>query len=50
MLSPIGDSRLRLRQDIVNDGNCTNAVLSNAGKTDMGFFVLPAVLDTEEDS
>ena len=37
--------RLRLREDVVTDGNKVSDVLSNAPKSADGFFVVPKVVE-----
>jgi len=41
----VSATTLRLRDDIVNDGNCRDAVLANAPETIAGFFVVPKVVE-----
>ena len=42
--SPV-DIALTLRQDAVTDGNCQDAVLSNAPEAVEGFYVVPKVVE-----
>ena len=44
-LTAVIDNDLRLREDVVNDGNCRDAVLKNAPEAQHGFFVVPKVID-----
>ncbi len=44
MTSNVSQS-LRLREDVVTDGNRIEAVLSNAPKSADGFFVVPKVVE-----
>lgn len=39
---------LRLREDVVNDGNCRDKVLSNAPEEMQGFYVVPKVIGEGE--
>jgi len=44
MVSPVhGDAPMRA--DIVNDGNCREAVLANAPLTEEGFFLVPKMVE-----
>ena len=36
---------LRLRDDVVNDGNCRDDVLKNAPEAQHGFFAVPKVIE-----
>jgi len=38
-------NRLRLREDIVNDGNMRDDVLANAPQAEHGFFAVPKVIE-----
>jgi aspartyl-tRNA(Asn)/glutamyl-tRNA(Gln) amidotransferase subunit C len=38
-------NHLRLRDDVVTDGNVRDAVLSNAPQAEHGFFAVPKVID-----
>lgn len=38
-------NRLRLRDDVVNDGNARETVLSNAPASEHGFFGVPKVIE-----
>ena len=35
----------RLREDVKNDGDCAEKVLSNAPETTQGFYVVPKVVE-----
>jgi aspartyl-tRNA(Asn)/glutamyl-tRNA(Gln) amidotransferase subunit C len=45
MTSVIEGMSARTRKDEVTDGNCRDAVLSNAPETRDGFFVVPKVIE-----
>ena len=45
MSSVIEGMELRARKDEVTDGDCRDAVLSNAPETTDGFFVVPKVIE-----
>jgi aspartyl-tRNA(Asn)/glutamyl-tRNA(Gln) amidotransferase subunit C len=45
MSSVIEGMELRPRKDQVTDGDCRDAVLSNAPETTDGFFVVPKVIE-----
>ena len=36
---------LKLREDVVNDGDCADKVLANAPEAMQGFFVVPKVVE-----
>ena len=38
-------NKLRLRDDVVTDGNCRDAVLANAPQAEHGFFAVPKVIE-----
>ena len=38
-------NRLRLRQDVVNDGDARDRVLANAPQAEHGFFTVPKVIE-----
>lgn len=38
-------NHLRLREDVVTDGNCRDAVLANAPQAEHGFFAVPKVIE-----
>ena len=44
-LANVADIELSLREDVVNDGDCADKVLSNAPETMQGFFVVPKVVE-----
>jgi aspartyl-tRNA(Asn)/glutamyl-tRNA(Gln) amidotransferase subunit C len=44
-LTAVIDQKLRLRDDIVNDGNIRDAVLANAPEAQHGFFAVPKVIE-----
>ncbi|RMF11783.1 MAG: Asp-tRNA(Asn)/Glu-tRNA(Gln) amidotransferase subunit GatC [Alphaproteobacteria bacterium] len=44
-MTSVVDVRLPMREDVVTDGNCRDAILANAPKTDHGFFVVPKVIE-----
>ena len=44
-LTAVIDQKLRLRDDLVNDGNCRDAVLANAPAAEHGFFAVPKVIE-----
>jgi aspartyl-tRNA(Asn)/glutamyl-tRNA(Gln) amidotransferase subunit C len=44
MASTVEGIVLRQRDDVVTDGDCREAVLSNAPKTTKGYFVVPKVI------
>lgn len=44
-LANVVDIKLRLREDIVNDGNMQDKVLANAPETMEGFFVVSKVVE-----
>lgn len=39
------DQKLRLRDDVVNDGDVRDAVLANAPEAQHGFFAVPKVIE-----
>ena len=45
MASTAEGTVLRQRDDVVTDGNCREAVLSNAPETTNGYFVVPKVIE-----
>lgn len=47
-LANVVDIPLPLREDIVNDGNCAEEVLTNAPEETQGYFVVPKVVEQEE--
>jgi aspartyl-tRNA(Asn)/glutamyl-tRNA(Gln) amidotransferase subunit C len=44
-LTAVIDQKLRLRDDVVNDGDCRDAVLANAPGGEHGFFAVPKVIE-----
>lgn len=44
-LANVADIKLRLRADIVNDGDEQKAVLANAPEAVEGFFVVPKIVE-----
>ena len=44
-LTAVIDNKLRLRDDVVNDGNCRDDVLKNAPDAQHGFFAVPKVIE-----
>jgi aspartyl-tRNA(Asn)/glutamyl-tRNA(Gln) amidotransferase subunit C len=44
-LTAVIDVKLRLRNDVVNDGDCRDAVLKNAPNAQHGFFAVPKVIE-----
>jgi aspartyl-tRNA(Asn)/glutamyl-tRNA(Gln) amidotransferase subunit C len=44
-LTAVIEQKLRLRDDIVNDGNIRDAVLANAPEAQHGFFAVPKVIE-----
>ena len=44
-LTAVIDVKLRLRDDVVNDGNCRDAILKNAPDAQHGFFAVPKVIE-----
>ena len=44
-LTAVIDQKLRLREDVVNDGDVRNAVLANAPDAQHGFFAVPKVIE-----
>lgn len=44
-LTAVIDTKLRLRDDVVSDGNCRDAVLANAPGAEHGFFAVPKVIE-----
>jgi aspartyl-tRNA(Asn)/glutamyl-tRNA(Gln) amidotransferase subunit C len=44
-LANVVDIDLRLREDVVNDGDCQDKVLANAPESMEGFFVVPKVVE-----
>ena len=44
-LTAVIDQKLRLRDDVVNDGNIRDQVLANAPQAQHGFFAVPKVIE-----
>ena len=44
-LATVIDQKLRLREDVVTDGNIRDAVLANAPDAQHGFFAVPKVIE-----
>ncbi|HMI39729.1 MAG TPA: Asp-tRNA(Asn)/Glu-tRNA(Gln) amidotransferase subunit GatC [Sphingomicrobium sp.] len=44
-LTAVIDQKLRLREDVVTDGNIRDAVLANAPEAEHGFFAVPKVIE-----
>ena len=44
-LTAVIDQKLRLRDDVVTDGDCRDAVLANAPEGQHGFFAVPKVIE-----
>jgi aspartyl-tRNA(Asn)/glutamyl-tRNA(Gln) amidotransferase subunit C len=44
-LTAVIDQKLRLRDDVVNDGNIRDEVLANAPEAQHGFFAVPKVIE-----
>jgi aspartyl-tRNA(Asn)/glutamyl-tRNA(Gln) amidotransferase subunit C len=44
-LTAVIDQKLRLRDDVVNDGDCREDVLANAPEAQHGFFAVPKVIE-----
>jgi aspartyl-tRNA(Asn)/glutamyl-tRNA(Gln) amidotransferase subunit C len=44
-LATVVDQKLRLRDDVVNDGNIREDVLANAPDAQHGFFAVPKVIE-----
>ena len=44
-LTAVIANTLRLREDVVTDGNVRDAVLANAPNAEHGFFAVPKVID-----
>jgi aspartyl-tRNA(Asn)/glutamyl-tRNA(Gln) amidotransferase subunit C len=44
-LTAVIDLKLRLRDDVVNDGNIRDQVLANAPDAQHGFFAVPKVIE-----
>jgi aspartyl-tRNA(Asn)/glutamyl-tRNA(Gln) amidotransferase subunit C len=44
-LTAVVDQKLRLRDDVINDGNIRDDVLANAPDAQHGFFAVPKVIE-----
>ena len=44
-LTAVINQKLRLRDDVVDDGDCRDAVLANAPEGQHGFFAVPKVIE-----
>ena len=44
-LTAVIENRLRLREDVVDDGNCRDDILKNAPDAQHGFFAVPKVIE-----
>lgn len=44
-LTAVIENHLRLRDDVVNDGDCRDAVLKNAPDAQHGFYAVPKVIE-----
>jgi aspartyl-tRNA(Asn)/glutamyl-tRNA(Gln) amidotransferase subunit C len=44
-LATVVDQKLRLRDDVVNDGNIRDDILANAPEAQHGFFAVPKVIE-----
>jgi aspartyl-tRNA(Asn)/glutamyl-tRNA(Gln) amidotransferase subunit C len=44
-LSAVIPNKLRLREDVVTDGDCRDQVLANAPQAEHGFFAVPKVIE-----
>jgi aspartyl-tRNA(Asn)/glutamyl-tRNA(Gln) amidotransferase subunit C len=44
-LATVIDQKLRLREDVVNDGGCRDDILKNAPDAQHGFFAVPKVIE-----
>jgi aspartyl-tRNA(Asn)/glutamyl-tRNA(Gln) amidotransferase subunit C len=44
-LTAVIEQKLRLRDDVVNDGECRDEVLANAPEAQHGFFAVPKVIE-----
>lgn len=44
-LISVNDACLRMREDIVNDGNCRQEILQNAPKAEYDYFAVPKVVE-----
>ena len=44
-LATVIEQKLRLRDDVVTDGDCREAILANAPDAEHGFFAVPKVIE-----
>ena len=44
-MTAVIETKLRLREDVVDDGDCRDAVLKNAPEAQHGFFAVPKVIE-----
>ena len=44
-LTAVIENKLRLREDVVSDGNCREEILANAPGAEHGFFAVPKVIE-----
>jgi aspartyl-tRNA(Asn)/glutamyl-tRNA(Gln) amidotransferase subunit C len=44
-LATVIDQKLRLREDVVTDGDCRDDILANAPDAQHGFFAVPKVIE-----
>ncbi len=44
-LTAVIENKLRLRDDVVDDGNCRDDILKNAPDAQHGFFAVPKVIE-----
>jgi len=44
-LTAVIENHLRLRDDVVNDGDCRDDILKNAPNAQHGFFAVPKVIE-----
>ena len=44
-LTAVIETKLRLRDDVVNDGDCREDILKNAPDAQHGFFAVPKVIE-----
>ena len=44
-MTAVVPNKLRLREDVVNDGDMRDSVLANAPQAEHGFFAVPKVIE-----
>ena len=44
-MTSVVESAMKMRDDVVTDGNCRDAILANAPNTEDGYFVVPKVVE-----